>query len=141
MSTGCCRLALTVLAVEALYSLARNVKQRFLATLPEALLSVGCWIGLSYLLGLYFRTFANFNKTYRTLGAGRSDGLAVLDRMLVGAELNARAGEANQGKVLSNRKGSTQINEAHRLTSRNSEVWDIWTLRSFSFHTSTTACS
>jgi hypothetical protein len=51
--------------------------------------------------------------------------------MLVGAELNARAGEANQGKVLSNRKGSTQINEAHRLTSRNSEVWDIWTLRSF----------
>ena len=81
MSTGCCRLALTVLAVEALYFLAPNVKQRFLATLPGALLSVGCWIGLSYLLGLYFRTFANFNKTYRTLGEGRSDGLAVLDRI------------------------------------------------------------
>ena len=92
MSTGCCRLALTVLAVEALYFLARNVKQRFLATLPGALLSVGCWIGLSYLLGLYFRTFANFNKTYGTLGAGIAlmvwlywTGLA----MLVGAELNA----------------------------------------------------
>ena len=82
----------TVLAVEALYFLAPNVKQRFLATLPGALLSVGCWIGLSYLLGIYFRTFANFNKTYGTLGAGIAlmvwlywTGFA----MLVGAELNA----------------------------------------------------
>jgi hypothetical protein len=23
---------------------------------------VGCWLALSYLLGLYFRHFANFNK-------------------------------------------------------------------------------
>src|SRR6266705_4251733 len=58
-----------VLAVEALYFLAPNVKQRFLATLPGAILAVGCWIGLSYLLGVYFRHFANFNKTYVTLGA------------------------------------------------------------------------
>src|SRR5256712_5229233 len=42
----------TVLAVEALYFLAPNVKQRFLATLPGAILAVGCWIGLSYLLGV-----------------------------------------------------------------------------------------
>ena len=59
----------TILAVEALYFLAPNVKQRFLATLPGAVLAVGCWIGLSYLLGIYFRHFANFNKTYGTLGA------------------------------------------------------------------------
>src|SRR5262249_37559894 len=51
------------------YFLAPNVKQRFLATLPGAILAVGCWIALSYLLGLYFRHFANFNKTYGTLGA------------------------------------------------------------------------
>lgn len=82
----------TVLAVEALYFLAPNVKQRFLATLPGALLSVGFWIVLSYLLGIYFRTFANFNKTYGTMGAGIAlmvwlywTGFA----MLVGAELNA----------------------------------------------------
>lgn len=82
----------TVLAVEALYFLAPNVKQRFLATLPGAILSVGFWIGLSFLLGIYFRTFANFNKTYGTLGAGIAlmvwlywTGFA----MLVGAELNA----------------------------------------------------
>ena len=60
----------TVLAVEALYFLAPNVKQRFLATLPGAILAVGSWLALSYLLGLYFRHFTNFNKTYGTLGAG-----------------------------------------------------------------------
>ncbi|HMC72885.1 MAG TPA: YihY/virulence factor BrkB family protein, partial [Terriglobales bacterium] len=41
----------TILAVEAVYYLAPNVKQRFVATLPGAILAVGCWIGLSYLLG------------------------------------------------------------------------------------------
>jgi membrane protein len=82
----------TILAVEALYFLAPNVKQRFFATLPGAILAVGCWIGLSYLLGIYFRSFANFNKTYGTLGAAVAlmvwlywTGFA----MLVGAELNA----------------------------------------------------
>jgi len=49
---------------ETPYLLAPNVKQRFLATLPGAVLAVGCWIGLSYLLGIYFR----------------HDGLVVLDR-------------------------------------------------------------
>ncbi|HKU26935.1 MAG TPA: YhjD/YihY/BrkB family envelope integrity protein [Candidatus Sulfotelmatobacter sp.] len=39
------------------------------ATLPGAVVAVGCWIGLSYLLGVYFRHFAHFNKTYGTLGA------------------------------------------------------------------------
>jgi membrane protein len=82
----------TVLAVEVFYFLAPNVKQRFLATLPGAIFAVGCWIGLSYLLGIYFRSFANFNRTYGTLGAAVAlmvwlywTGFA----MLVGAELNA----------------------------------------------------
>jgi membrane protein len=82
----------TILAVEALYFIAPNVKQRFWATLPGAVVAVGCWIGLSYLLGIYFRSFANFNKTYGTLGAAVAlmvwlywTGFA----MLVGAELNA----------------------------------------------------
>jgi membrane protein len=82
----------TILAVEALYFLAPNVKQRFLATLPGAVLAVGCWVGLSYLLGLYFRHFANFNKTYGTFGAA----IALMTwlywtafAMLLGAELNA----------------------------------------------------
>ena len=84
--------AFTVFAVEALYFLAPNVKQRFLATLPGAVLAVGFWIALSYGLGIYFRKFANLNKTYGTLAAAVAlmvwlywTGFA----MLVGAELNA----------------------------------------------------
>jgi membrane protein len=82
----------TIFAVEVLYFKAPNVKQRFWMTLPGALLAVGCWISVSYLLGMYFRSFANFNKTYGTLGAAVAlmvwlywTGFA----MLVGAELNA----------------------------------------------------
>ena len=93
----------TVLAVEALYYLAPNVKQRFWVTLPGAVLAVGCWIGMSYLLGIYFRGFANFNKTYGTLGAAVAlmvwlywTGFA----MLIGAELNAElAKKTDRGAV------------------------------------------
>ena len=96
-------IAFTILAVEALYFLAPNVKQRFLATLPGAVLFVGCWIALSYLLGLYFRHFANFNKTYGTLGAA----VALMTwlywtgfAMLVGAELNAELAKiTSEGKI------------------------------------------
>jgi len=93
----------TILAVEALYFLAPNVKQRFLATLPGAILAVGCWLALSYLLGLHFRHFANFNKTYGTLGAG----IAMMTwlywtgfAMLVGAELNSELAKiSSEGKI------------------------------------------
>jgi len=93
----------TILALETLYFLAPNIKQRFLATLPGAVLAVGCWIGLSYLLGIYFRHFANFNKTYGTLGAAIAlmiwlywTGFA----MLVGAELNAELAKvSSEGRL------------------------------------------
>jgi membrane protein len=93
----------TVLAVEMLYFMAPNVKQRFLSTLPGAILAVGCWIGLSYGLGVYFRSFANFNKTYGTLGAA----IALMVWlywtgffMLLGAELNCQlAKESKKGKI------------------------------------------
>jgi membrane protein len=93
----------TIFALEALYFLAPNVKQRFLATLPGAILAVGSWIVLSYLLGLYFRHFANFNKTYGTLGAA----VALMTwlywtgfAMLVGAELNAElAKKSSEGRI------------------------------------------
>ena len=93
----------TILAVEALYFLAPNVKQRFVATLPGALLAVACWLALSYLLGLYFRHFANFNKTYGTMGAA----IALMTwlywtgfAMLLGAELNAEIAKiSSEGKI------------------------------------------
>jgi len=92
-----------ILAIEALYFLAPNLKQRFRATLPGAVVAVSCWIGLSYLLGIYFRHFGNFNKTYGTLGAAVAlmvwlywTGFA----MLVGAELNQElATISKEGKL------------------------------------------
>jgi membrane protein len=93
----------TILAVEALYFLAPNVNQRFLATLPGAVLAVGFWLALSFLLGIYFRQFANFNKTYGTLGAA----IALMTwlywtgfAMLVGAELNAELAKiSSEGRI------------------------------------------
>ncbi len=101
----------TVLAVEALYFLAPNVKQRFLATLPGAILAVTSWIALSCMLGIYFRHFANYNRTYGTLGGF----IALLTWLywnsfflLLGAELNQElAKESAQGKLTEKEPGST----------------------------------
>src|ERR1700746_1532958 len=108
----------TILAVEIVYFFAPNGKQRFLATLPGAVLAVGCWIGLSYLLGFYFRHFANFNKTYGTLGAA----IALMTwlywtgfAMLVGAELNSELAKiSRKGKIEEKHEPSsiTRINFA-----------------------------
>ncbi len=92
-----------MLTVEAIYFIAPQVKQRFLWTLPGAVLSVLCWIGLTHLLGIYFHYFANYNRTYGTLG-----GVMALMTwlywayfiLLVGCELNAElAKERNASQV------------------------------------------
>jgi membrane protein len=92
----------TVLSLELLYFLAPNARQRFVSTLPGAVLSVGCWIGLTYLLGVYFRNFANFNKTYGALAAAFAMMVWlywISFVMLVGAELNTElAKESRTGK-------------------------------------------
>ena len=82
---------LIVLAVEGLYFLAPNVKQRF-ASLPGAIFSVVGWILLSDGLSLYFQKFAHLNKTYGALGGG----IALLVWLywssfviLLGAQLNS----------------------------------------------------
>jgi membrane protein len=93
----------TIIAVETIYFIGPNVKQRFRATLPGAVLSVTAWIGLAYLLGIYFRHFANYSVTYGTLGGF----VACMTWLywnsfvlLVGAELNAElARESHTGPV------------------------------------------
>ncbi len=95
---------IALLAVELMYFLAPNVKQRFLATLPGAILAVLCWIGFSYLLGYYFRHLANLSRTYGTLGGF----IAFMTwfywnsfALLVGAELNAElAKESAKGTLV-----------------------------------------
>ncbi|MGA9529745.1 MAG: YihY/virulence factor BrkB family protein [Terriglobales bacterium] len=93
----------TVLAVEIMYFIAPNVKQRFVATLPGAVLTVGFWLGLSYLLGIYFRNFADYDRLYGTLGGF----VAFMTWLywnsfvlMVGAELNAEiAKESAKGAI------------------------------------------
>jgi membrane protein len=83
----------TVVAVELLYFWAPNVRQKFLRTLPGAVIAVGGWIGLSYLLGIYFRDFANYNATYGVLGAAIAFSVWLYWTnlvMLIGAEINAK---------------------------------------------------
>ena len=94
---------IALLAVELMYFLAPNVKQRFLATLPGGVLAVLCWLSFSYLLGFYFRHIANFSRTYGTLGGF----IAFMTwfywnsfALLVGAELNAElAKESVKGSL------------------------------------------
>jgi membrane protein len=84
--------AFTVLAVELLYFLAPNIKQRFWATLPGAMFSVAAWILSSLGLGIYLREFPNYNKTYGSLGAVIALMLWFYISgiiLLVGAEFNA----------------------------------------------------
>jgi len=82
-----------VIAVVLLYLLAPNLKQRFTACLPGAVLAVIGWIVFSDALGLYFHRFGHLNKTYGVLGGG----VALLTWLywsgfliLLGAELNSK---------------------------------------------------
>jgi membrane protein len=82
-----------VLSVEFVYFLAPNIKQRLVSTLPGAILSVACWMALSYGLSVYFHSFTKFNTTYGSLGAVVASMIWLYwtgYSMLLGAELNCR---------------------------------------------------
>jgi membrane protein len=89
-------IAFAVLAIELLYHFGPNVKQRFRDSLPGAIVAVMSWIGLSYLLGSYFRHFESLENTYGPLGAAIGlyvwfylSGFAIL----LGGEINFLLGE------------------------------------------------
>ena len=94
----------TLLVVELLYFIAPNVKQRFLASLPGAILAVLFCLGLSDLLGFYLRHIGNFNRTYGTLAGFIAfmiwcywNSLALL----AGAKLNAElAKQSRKGPLV-----------------------------------------
>jgi membrane protein len=95
--------ACTVIGVELLFYWGPNVKQRFWATLPGAVIGVGFFIGSSYALGVYFQNYAHFNRTYGALGGAL--GLMVWlyyswFAILIGAEINSELLKtANGGKI------------------------------------------
>lgn len=107
-------ISFTVLAVEVIYFLAPNVKQRFRATLPGAIFALMVGNGFSWSLSIYFRHFANFNRTYGTLG-----GVIALMIwlywtsfvLLVGAELNAELAKHSERGYI--RPRGRQVTHGH----------------------------
>ena len=108
-----------VLAVQLLYHFGPNVKQRFRDSLFGAIVAVATWVGLSYLLGVYFRHFESLNKTYGPLGAAIGlylwfylSGFAIL----LGGEFNFLRGELRNHKTLQSstlaRTGINNLNAA-----------------------------
>ncbi len=93
----------TVLAVELLYFVAPNVKYRFVSTLPGALIAVGGWTGLSYLLGIYFQDFSAYSKGYGSLGVALAFGIWLYWTgfvVLIGAQFNAELLQEARGRLL-----------------------------------------
>ena len=91
----------TVLAVELLYFVAPNVQYRFVSTLPGALIAVGGWIGLSYLLGIYFQDFSAYSKGYGSLGVALAFGIWLYWTgflVLIGAQFNAELLQDARGR-------------------------------------------
>jgi membrane protein len=93
-----------VLAIEIQYYLAPNRKQRFVNTLPGALVAVTGIFLSSAGLGFYLSHFANYNKTYGSLGAVIVLMLwfyVVALLLIVGAELNAELlkQKASRGEI------------------------------------------
>jgi len=97
-------IACTVVAVELLYFVAPNVKCRFVSTLPGALIAVGGWIGLSDLLGIYFRYFSSYSRGYGSLGVALAFSIWLYWTgflVLIGAQFNAELlRESREGRPL-----------------------------------------
>jgi membrane protein len=91
-----------MLAVQLLYHFGPDFKQRFRDSLIGAITAVTTWVGLSYLLGVYFQHFESLDKTYGPLGAAIGlyvwfylSGFAVL----LGGEINFLLGELKNRSI------------------------------------------
>ncbi|HEX8911079.1 MAG TPA: YihY/virulence factor BrkB family protein [Humisphaera sp.] len=85
-------LALLFGVLSLVYYFGPNIKQKFQAISPGAIVAVVTWVLLGVGFGIYVNSFGNFNKTYGTLGAA----IALLlflylsaAIVLIGAEINS----------------------------------------------------
>jgi membrane protein len=100
-----------VVAVEIMYFLGPNVKQRYADTLAGAVFAAAIWLALSYALGIYFQRFANLNRTYGVLGGV----IALMVWLnwsffviLLGAEINGEALKASGDVAIPSRRSPPQ---------------------------------
>jgi membrane protein len=104
--------ACTVLAVELLYFVAPNMKQRFVSTLPGALIAVGGWISLSYLLGIYFQGFSAYSKGYGSLGVALAFSIWLYWTgfvVLIGAQFNAELLQEARGRPVEAKRAEPKL--------------------------------
>lgn len=81
-----------VLALELVYFLGPNMRQRFTSTLPGAIVAIGLWFGGSAGLAFYLDHLANYSKLYGGMGAiiGLMFWIYLTAlAILIGAEMNA----------------------------------------------------
>lgn len=82
----------TFVVFTTLYAIAPNIKLQIKSVLPGALFATIVWLGASFLFGFYVNNFANYSKTYGSIG-----GVIVLMLWLyltgfiiiIGAQINA----------------------------------------------------
>ncbi|MGI8770092.1 MAG: YihY/virulence factor BrkB family protein [Acidobacteriaceae bacterium] len=89
----------SVVAIELLYYFGPNRKQRFVSTLPGAIVAVLGFFGASAIMSYYFDHFSNYNKTYGSLGAVIMLMLwfyVLALFILIGAEINAEIAKRRQ---------------------------------------------
>lgn len=105
-----------VLSMELLYFFGPNIRQRFKHSLPGAIVGTLLWILISEAVNIYVSHFANYNKTYGTIGAVIAlmfwlyvSSIAIL----VGAELNSELLKA-EGKKLQGQR-ATPLGEGEQL--------------------------
>lgn len=88
-----------LLALELLYFIAPNIRQRWRETTPGALFALGCWLVITFGFKFYVVRFGNYNATYGALG-----GVMVLMlwlyltgvAILLGGEINSVISELKQ---------------------------------------------
>ncbi len=115
--------AFIVAAVESLYFLGPNVKQRMGDTLGGAVFAVAAWLALSSALGIYFQRFANLNRTYGALGGA----IALMTWLfwsffviLLGAEINGQMLQARGNGTLALKQAPPE--NAKREAARESNI-------------------
>jgi membrane protein len=102
-------IAFAIVSVELLYFAAPNVRQRFRAQVPGAIVAIAVWLATSYVLSWYLRNLSNMSKTYGTFGAVVAlmlwlyiSALAVL----IGAELNSELAHSNKAQLPVKERGT-----------------------------------